>query len=955
MTSFKAPAATYRIQFHRDCGFAAVQKLVPYLHALGITDLYASPLFAARRGSLHGYSVTNPLELNPELGSRAAFDRLVRQLQTRGMGLLLDIVPNHMALSRENPWWQDVLESGPASLYAVFFDIIWDYAQPLLGGKVLIPILGKPYGEALENQELQLKLTRHGFAVHYFDHGFHLDPKSYRSILTLRLNDLEKEIGSRNPAFLGLLGIITMIEHLPPYTVTHPRKLKERHREKEILKERFWNLYRGSPEIKKFIDDNIKIFNGKKGDPQSFNLLDDLLAGQPYRLAFWHVSLDIINYRRFFGINDLIAIRVEDPRVFEATHSLLFKLSEAGKISGIRIDHIDGLYDPQRYLTALQSRLAGPARAGGANPGFYILVEKILHEGEALPPEWPVCGTTGYDFLDVANGLFVAVRGLEELEEVYAAFIGEVHTFADVVYEKKKLIMDTIFGGEVEALGRFLDQLAQQDRYAKDISHRELTEALLAVTACLHVYRTYIRDLSVSPRDWVYLEEAIAEAARRNPSLSTPALDFLRRVFSFQIPLSLPEERKERWFKFVMRWQQFTGPIMAKGLEDTAYYVYNALTSLNEVGSSSRAITMAEFHRFNQNRLERWPFSMNATSTHDTKRSEDVRARLHVLAELGREWGENLRQWHSFNRTKKKLLRGIPVPNANEEVLLYQTLLGAWPFSQEEIPEFQERLKSYAIKAAREAKVNTHWISPNHEYEKALTDFLDAILEPTRENKFLADFLSFQKRLAFWGAINSLAQVLLKIASPGVPDFYQGSELWDLSLVDPDNRRPVDFDNRRKALDALKRQEAQDHPRLLQDLMANWRDGRLKLYLTYKGLNFRKANLDLFLKGEYIPLAASEPLQEHLVAFVRRLEGCWALAAVPRLPATLTESGTFPLGQKAWGDTLTVLPPEAPAKWTNILTGQTLTAVDNPKGRTLPLAQVFAAFPVALLEAVSAP
>jgi (1->4)-alpha-D-glucan 1-alpha-D-glucosylmutase len=447
----RIPAATYRFQFHHGFGFSQAWSLVMYLHELGISDIYASPLFKARKGSLHGYSVTNPLELNPEVGSKKSFDNLVRKLKSRSMGLLLDIVPNHMAISADNPWWMDVLESGPGSPYAVFFDINWHPPQRMLQGKVLIPILGKPYGQVLEDQKLVLQLDQDGFAVHYWEHKFPLDPKSYLMILKYRLDELEKELGSGSPAFLGLLGLITQIEHLAPRTGVSMKRLRERQKNKEVIKERLWLLYQGSPEIKGFLDTNITIFNGKKGDPASFELLDNLLTEQAYRLAFWQVALEVINYRRFFSINDLISIRIEDPLVFEATHGLLIKLAADDKISGFRIDHIDGLYDPQGYLTLLQSRLAPKAKTGVAEAGAYVLVEKILKAGEKLPEDWPVAGTTGYDFMDMVGGLFVAPHGFKQLQEIYTEFTGDSTDYHTIVYDKKKLIMASLFGGEIEA------------------------------------------------------------------------------------------------------------------------------------------------------------------------------------------------------------------------------------------------------------------------------------------------------------------------------------------------------------------------------------------------------------------------------------------------------------------------------------------------------------------------
>jgi (1->4)-alpha-D-glucan 1-alpha-D-glucosylmutase len=936
--------ATYRIQFHAGFGFLEARSLLPYFRDLGITHLYASPLFKARRGSLHGYSVTNPMELNPELGSKAGFDHLVHKLRAHGMGLLLDIVPNHMAMSGSNPWWMDVLESGPASLYAVFFDIDWQPPKRTLEARVLLPVLGKPFGQTLEEQELTLRLEPEGFVIYYYDHKFPVAPDQYRKILSYRLDELEKEIGAGNPAFLGLTGLIALAGHLPARTATSQKKRKERHRDKEILRERVWLLYQGSPEIKTFLDASIEIFNGNKGDLRSFELLDTLLAQQPYRLAHWRVAGEIINYRRFFSINELIGIRVEDPQVFQATHTQLFKLAREGKIDGIRVDHIDGLYDPQEYLLRLQEELGSKERGP-----VTIYVEKILAPEEPLPQDWPICGTTGYDYLNMANGVLVDEEGFETLKTQYARITGITGDFSDIVYAQKKMIVETLFGGEVESLGHELSALAEQDRHAQDISYQDLVQTLVEVTACLPIYRTYIRGFEVPSRECSYLEQTIEEAMRRNSSPGSTAYDFIRRVLLLKFHPSFSQEKKESWLRFVKRWQQYTGAITAKGLEDTSLYIYNCLTSLNEVGSDCRPVTVAEFHRFNQERRKNWPCALNASSTHDTKRSEDVRARLSVLSELPRKWEERLRRWSRWNQGKKTLVDRAPAPDRNEEILLYQTLVGAWPLMEREVPGFRVRLKAYMIKASREAKVHTRWIAAHPGYEAALVAFIEAILEESPENRFLKDFQKFQRQVAYWGALNSLSQSVLKVASPGVPDFYQGTELWDFSLVDPDNRRPVDFQKRLGLLGELRRAESKDPATLMQTLLSRWQDGGVKLFTTWRGLNFRRSNLGLFLEGDYLPVQGVGARQEHLVAFARRRGQEWALAVAPRFFSKLGPAGTPPLGQPAWGEDLLLLPPEAPAAWENIFTGEVLAACRAGQGQALPLREVFRRFPVALL------
>jgi len=546
LTHSRVPVATYRLQLHHGFRFVAAQALVPYLAELGISDIYASPFFKARRQSLHGYSVTNPLIINPELGSRAAFNALAKSLKARGMGLLVDIVPNHMALSHDNPWWLEVLEDGQASPYAMFFDINWHPPHRILDGKVLQPILGAPYGQILEGQELKLTIEEESFRINYYEHKFPLDPKTYGMILTHRLDSFIEELGEEDPAILTLRGLITLIEHLPACTVCSKKKLQERQRQKEILKKNLWLHYQGNPAIKKFVAENLAIFNGVKGDPKSFDLLDRLLRLQPYRLASFRVALDLINYRRFFSVNDLIGLRVEDPQVFEASHGLLFTLIRDGRITGLRIDHIDGLYDPGGYLRRLQDRLAEVrgAPAAGAQE-FYVVVEKILAQEEALPQEWPVAGTTGYDFLDRVNGLFVDPRGLTHLKQIYTRFTNLKETWPEVVYDKKKLVMESLFGGEVEALGHQLAVLAEQDRQARDISKNDLQAILKEIIAGLPCYRTYIRTLEVSLQDRVFLEQALSAARRLEPVVDPLALDFVRRVLFLDFPPNLPEDQKK--------------------------------------------------------------------------------------------------------------------------------------------------------------------------------------------------------------------------------------------------------------------------------------------------------------------------------------------------------------------------------------------------------------------------
>ena len=940
----RIPTSTYRLQFHANWNFSQAIKLTPYLQELGITDVYASPVFKASRGSLHGYSVTNPLELNPELGSKAQFDSWCRKLRSLDMGLLQDVVPNHMALSKSNPWWQDVLENGQSSPYAVFFDIEWNSPYRSLKNRVLLPILGRPYGQCLENQELTLSLDADGFAVHYYNHSFPLDLQSYLPILTHRLEDLKKSLGEDNPDFIRIMGVISLLQNLPPRTVAGIKKRRERLRWRDVIKKSLLLLHEQSSEVREYIEENLRQFNGRRSDPASFDRLDGILRGQSYRLAHWLLSLEMINYRRFFSINDLIGIRVEDPEVFEATQSLLFRLVEEKKVTGLRLDHIDGLNDPEGYLQRLQNRLRSITKSEEKDQ-FYLITEKILGDGEPLPQTWPVAGTSGYDFLGILNNLFLHENGLQEILRIYQDFSGVTSTWEDMVYEKKKFIMDSSFGGEVHNLEVDLVALADKDRQAMDVSRYHLFQALIEISACLPVYRTYIRNFEISPTDRHYVEEAFAQARGRQPSLGEVILNFLKKVLLLEFPPGMPEDQKKSWLRFVCRWQQFTGPIMAKGLEDTAAYVFNPLISLNEVGGYQRAVSIDAFHSFNAERQRLWPATMNTTSTHDTKRSEDVRARLNVLTEMPQVWQQRLSHWHELNITKKKSDDEGEIPDRNEEILVYQTLLGVWPLDHKEISNLPERLESYLIKALREAQVHSRWIDPQIDYEQRVVEFCRTIQEEKPGNKFRKDFLELQGRLAYFGALNSLSQVLLKITAPGVPDFFQGNELWDFSLVDPDNRRPVDFKLRQKLLEELKAFDAKRDPSLPVRLLASWRDGRLKLFITYKALKVRKAQPDLFLQGEYLPLKITGPKRDHVIAFARRLNDHWVFTLAGRFYSQLTEPEVPPLGEGVWRDTFLELPKDAPRGWLDGLTGMPVASI----GPKLAVPEIFSRLPVALL------
>ena len=619
MADVRVPTSTYRVQFNGQFGFQDAQHIIPYLRQLGISDLYASPLLKPRPGSSHGYDAVDPTQLNPELGSASDFDALSTVLQAHEMGLLLDIVPNHMAASPQNPWWSDVLEKGTVSRYAPFFDIDWQPAHDVIDHKLLLPILGRPYGEALENQELQLRLEDDGIYLDYYETRLPLDIRSWALLASYRVDADAALQSSAAPDLARLRELLRAIDDLPSEPLTDRI---------ESLKDAFLQLIRTSQAVKAHLADNIATFNGATGDPSSFDRLDALLAQQAYQLAFWQTSTERINYRRFFDISDLAGIRIEAAQVFDAVHDFVLGLLKAQKVTGLRIDHIDGLYDPLAYLRRLQSRSLAAIGASGEQP-FYVVAEKILTGEEPLREAWPVAGTTGYDFLNVLNRVFVDPDGFVKLRDAYHQLIASDQPFRGMVYEKKKQVMSDLFAGEVRSLSQALARLAQHDRHALDIPLDRLRAALLEVAACLPVYRTYIDSQGVTAADRLIIESAISEARRRNVALDPRALEFLKRVMLLQYPAQASDSQQQEWLNFVLRWQQFTGPVMAKGVEDTALYNYNCLISLNDVGGEPEIndAPAEAFHAFNQERLAKWPYTMNATSTHDTKRSEDARAR----------------------------------------------------------------------------------------------------------------------------------------------------------------------------------------------------------------------------------------------------------------------------------------------------------------------------------------
>ena len=907
---YRVPRATYRIQFNAGFTFADAREIVPYLAELGISDIYASPILKARKGSGHGYDAVDANALNPELGSDDDFNALHDELQRRNLGLLLDVVPNHMAASPENAWWMSVLENGEHSRFLHYFDIDWTpvTTRGQTVSKVLLPILGKPYGEALESCEIQLHFDVDGFFFTYYDKRLPLTPGSYGQVLRDCVESLPRE------------GVAIELRELVENDAAVPNS--------KFLKETLWRIYEQDEPFRDALNGAIGKINGRAGDAESFNALDALLDAQWYRLAYWRIASEKINYRRFFDVTDLVGVRVENPEVFEARNRRTLELIAEGKVTGLRIDHIDGLYDPIGHMRKLQLRLAGEP---SGDDRFYIVVEKILEHGEELPREFPVSGTTGYDFLDSVNALFVDSTGLQHLDRFYRTFTGVTATFDDICYERKKQVIHELFSGEMRALGKQLGAVAMPDRNARDFAPVDLTAALTEVTACMRVYRTYIRETNVDDEDAQSIRSAIADARRRaGAAIDERLFTFLERVLLVDPPPYVASER-ENWQAFVMRWQQFTGRVMAKGVEDTAFYNYNRLISLNEVGGNPGRDGdfdgLAEFHARAAQMRKQWPHTMNATSTHDTKRSEDVRARINVLSEFAPQWERQVRRWSKMNASH----RANGLPDANTELLIYETLIGMWPLDNEDLPTVRDRLKQYLEKASREAKTHTSWIAPNPAYEESLLAFADAILSDTA---FCEDLVRVQKRIAFYGFLNGLSQVVLKATAPGAPDFYQGTELWDFSLVDPDNRRPVDYTSRSAMLKKMKAACEKDSLSI-DTLLRRWHDSRIKLFVTWKVLDARSRHADLFRDGTYEPVDAGP----NVVAFTRRSDSDAIVVAVPRLIASLVKPGTCPIGD-FWPETSIAMP----GSWRNLFTGE------NSEGDSIALRSLFRRFPVAVLE-----
>ena len=965
MPGAPSPLATYRLQFNRAFTFEDARAIVPYLHALGVTDCYISPIVKAMPGSEHGYDIIDPVVLNPELGTEDQFNAFVESVQAYHMGLLMDVVPNHMGIGKSlNRWWRDVLENGPGARYAAAFDIDWHPVKRELENKVLLPILADQYGTVLENRDITVVFEDCEFGVRYGEHLLPLMPKSWSRMLSAHLDQLVERAGESDPSLMELQSIITALCNLPGPEERDQTRIAERYREVEIVKKRLAALVTASPLVTAHLQNNVALLNGIEGQPQSFDGLDELLDEQAYRLASWKVASEEINYRRFFDINELAAIRMENPMVFQESHQLLFRLVRQGAVRGVRIDHVDGLYDPGRYLQQLQDEAR---REGGgklqATP-LFIVVEKILGKDEALPDSWPVQGTTGYDFINLVNGLFVQGANERMFTDFYARIMGREEAYSDLVYAGKQFIMRLSMASEINVLGHQLNVLSERDRRSRDFTLNSLRHAIREIIACFPVYRTYATDgpEPVTDRDRAYIHMAVARAKRRNPAVSVQVFEFIRSILLKQGDARTAQDRDDQ-HGFVMKFQQITSPVTAKGVEDTVCYRFNRLISLNEVGGEPEqfGVKLEEFHKRMRERQARWPHALSASSTHDTKRSEDVRARINALSEIPQEWKTKVSRWTRMNRKHRRETDGERIPSRNDEYMLYQTLIGIWPLysmGDDAYRAFCARIQQYMEKAIHEAKVHTSWVNPNPLYDQAMRDFVEAVLSRTPLNSFLNDFIPFQELIAHYGLFTALAQLMLKMTGPGIPDFYQGTELWDFSLVDPDNRRPVDYALRIRLVQDLRRaieQQGTDRSEWVHALADQAGDGRIKLYATMEGLEYRRRHPELFQQGEYLPLESGGVKKQHVCAFARLHEDHAVVTVVPRLVATLMpDTKGPPVGQAVWEDSWIAVPPwPRLSAYRHVLTGEVLTAESINGRRVLWLSQVFNHCPVALLERLS--
>ncbi|MBS0000146.1 MAG: malto-oligosyltrehalose synthase [Cyclobacteriaceae bacterium] len=862
--------STYRIQFNRSFRFSEMEKYADYLDLLGVDTLYASPVFSSTPGSIHGYDVIDPWAIDPELGGEAGFERLSSLLKIKRIDWLQDIVPNHMAFNQHNAWLWDVLEKGQGSAFAHIFDIDWDH--PEFSGKLMAPFLGKPFDEVVRDQELKLVLDRGGFHFLYFDVLYPLNAAGFFQICHKNADwpeQLNPILGENRQKEAG-----KTLEDLPPM---------------DEIKNEIDNLYQTSDTVKNWFNGLLSRINDQ---PSRIANLHEL---QHYRLCYWKLTEETINYRRFFTVNGLICLQMEDPRVFDFYHKYLKNLLKKGEFNGLRIDHIDGLRDPGSYLDRLR-QITGR--------DFYLLVEKILESKEELPAEWEVQGTTGYEFLAVVNNLLTNEKQYTILTDLYNKILAGDRDLPDVIYNKKRFILFERMAGELDNLSRefYLSGLIPELKL-KNIDPSRIKKALAEFLIAFPIYRLYINSIPPDKDNADVLKNIIDRAISHEPSLE-PELIMLLDLFLGQF--GQDREKNDLVLRFFKRCMQFTGPLMAKGVEDTTMYYYHQFIAHNEVGDDpgARGLAIAEFHKAMVLRKEKWPHAMNTTSTHDTKRGEDVRARLNVISDLASEWKDLVESWFKMNSGFKKLVNDKVVPTKNEEYLIYQMLAGIWPFTGHPEESLKERLKDYFIKAMREAKTHTAWNEPEETHEEAVISFLFQLLDPARE--FYRSFTGFQKKISRFGILNSLAQVVLKMTCPGIPDIYQGTELWDFSMVDPDNRRPVDYDLRVAGLSEMTGND--DAESMFRKIAGDLHSGNVKLWITHILLQERKIAPELFADGDYIPAEITGLYRENFMAFFRRLGSGWILVIVPLHFAAIKEMDVLNSDHMDWIEADVLLP-----------------------------------------------
>lgn len=1022
------PSSTYRLQLHKGFTLAQAGKLLDYLEKLGISHLYTSPLAHSRPGSMHGYDVIDHGHLNPELGTQEELDELGQKLRNRDMGLVIDLVPNHMGIGKHNVWWMDVLEHGAASDYGQYFDIDWTPVKEELHGKVLLPVLGEPYGKVLTSGQLKISFdaSTGKFRINYYENEFPLNPASYPLILGRRLDVLNERLGNKDMDVMRYLSIVDALSAIPDGMGLTQEERARRYREIQVSAVRLADLCRSNSHVQEFVEQNLQDFECTEDDRGACRRMNELLDKQAYRLAFWRVAAHEINYRRFFDINELAGVRVEDPRAFTDMHAFVFKLVRDGVVTGLRIDHPDGLFDPSGYFRRLQEEAANRLDPGGEHylPGpknfnrqdefpIYLLGEKILAPFERMEEDWLIHGTTGYDFLNAANGVLIDERNARVFTDFYTMISNETDTYRELAYRCKHLIMQTSLASELNVLAHHLSQIAESNWMYRDFTLNSLRHALSEVVAFFPVYRTYVKEGTVSSVARDYVSRAVRMAKRANRTVHPGIFDFIHNVLTLRLTDDMEsypgqEEFQKNVLNFAMKFQQFTGPVMAKSLEDTLFYKYNRFVGLNEVGGEPNhfGLSIADFHSHNEARQKTYPFSMLASSTHDTKRSEDVRARLSVISEIPDNWQERVLRWMDYNNGRLSFNLDKRIPSRNDEYLLYQTLVGTYPLTltnPEQMTEYADRIEEYMLKAAREAKDHTSWINQDAPYEEGLKTFIHALLKPSNaeggSDPFFIDFLEFHEHVSRMGLIKSLSQTLFKLTCPGVPDIYQGNELYDFSLVDPDNRRPVDFEKRNEMLNKMlpfvrsfgtpapaeKKTEMEtiakptvvsiettsdvdgqphviakahnntkseaEFEAFIKDMLRNYTDGRLKLFVTATILHLRRLHPKLFTLGKYIPVGISGEGSDNFIAFIREHQGKVVLVVAPVLVTKIISPDQRALydgpdDSALWLSTKLNLPKEFQRrKYTDVLTGQTMEFGE----RRPRISNILQKFPIALL------